>query len=255
MIAPGSGLSTALVLAGSRGGTDPVAAYEGVVHKALVQIGGETMLSRVIAALRAAGLQRVLVSTNIPEVAAAALELGAEVVDTASGPSESVSRAFDLTGAPLLVTTADHALLAPDWVAHFVRDTPLAADVSIMLARQQDVEAILPESRRTWLRFADGGWSGCNLFLLATPAASRVLDSWRSVEAERKNPLRLALRLGWSTLFDFLLGRLNMAEAVVRLGHRMGVSAAMVPATNGLAAVDVDKVDDLILVRRVIEAR
>ncbi len=67
--------------------------------------------------------------------------------------------------------------------------------------------------------------------------------------------MRLALRLGWSTLFDFLLGRLNMAEAVVRLGHRMGVSAAMVPATNGLAAVDVDKVADLILVRRVIEKR
>ncbi len=28
MIAPSSGLTTALVLAGSRGGTDPVAAYE-----------------------------------------------------------------------------------------------------------------------------------------------------------------------------------------------------------------------------------
>ncbi len=154
------------------------------------------MLSRVITALRDAGLQRVLVSTNIPEVAAAALALGAEVVDTASGPSESVSRAFDLTGAPLLVTTADHALLAPDWVSHFVRDTPLAADVSIMLARQQDVEAIVPESQRTWMRFADGGWSGCNLFLLRTPAASRVLDSWRSVEAERKNPC------GWRSASD-----------------------------------------------------
>src|SRR5690606_41070104 len=38
---------TALVLAGSRGGVDPVADAEGVTHKALVRVGAATMLERV----------------------------------------------------------------------------------------------------------------------------------------------------------------------------------------------------------------
>ena len=46
---------TALVLAGSRGGSDPVADYAGVAHKALIPIEGEAMILRVIAALRQAG--------------------------------------------------------------------------------------------------------------------------------------------------------------------------------------------------------
>jgi hypothetical protein len=37
----------ALILAGSRGGVDPLAAYAGVAHKALILLDGETLLARV----------------------------------------------------------------------------------------------------------------------------------------------------------------------------------------------------------------
>ena len=248
-------VTTALVLAGSRGGPDPVALSEGLPHKSLARIGSETMLGRVVAALREAGFERVLVSTDIPEVVSLAILLGTEVVCPGAGPSESVARAFETTGAPLLVTTADHPLLAPDWIHRLIAGSPETADVSIMLARQVDVETALPGNRRTWLRFADGGWSGCNLFLLSTPTAARALGGWREVEAERKHPWRLARRLGWRTLFDYGFGRLGMADAIARLGGRLGVRATLVPALAGLAAVDVDKIDDLLLVRRLIESR
>lgn len=249
----GRTVSTALILAGSRGGPDPVALSEGLSHKSLAQIGGGTMLGHVVAALREANFERVLVSSDIPEVMSLAVSLGAEVIPSGSGPSESVDRAFKATGAPLLVTTADHPLLSADWIHRFIGESPVTADVSVMLARQADVEAALPGSRRTWLRFADGGWSGCNLFLLATPDAVRALGGWRQVESERKKPWRLARRLGWRTLFDYGLGRLAMADAVSRLGRRLGIQAVLVPASDGLAAVDVDKVDDLVLVRRLLE--
>src|SRR3546814_20285406 len=48
----------ALVLAGSRDGPDPVAAYAGVSDKALIEIAGATMLARVVGALRAAEIGR-----------------------------------------------------------------------------------------------------------------------------------------------------------------------------------------------------
>jgi GTP:adenosylcobinamide-phosphate guanylyltransferase len=243
---------TALVLAGTRGRTDPVASAEGVTHKALVRVGPVTMLELVLIALRDAGVQRVLVSTDAPAAIALAEAAGAEVVEPGLGPSESVSRGMDTADAPLLVTTADHPLLSPEWITDFVNGSPAAADVAVMLARQEDVDRAVPGSRRTWLRFADGAWSGCNLFFLATPNAQRALDQWRFVEAERKRPWRLAARLGWSTLFEYIVGRLTMAEAIIRLGARLGLSAALVPATHGMAAVDVDTVDDLALVRNIL---
>ncbi len=63
----------ALILAGSRpGAADPVAEYAGVAHKALIVLGGETLLARVAAAVRAAGATRVAVSADHPAVLAEA---------------------------------------------------------------------------------------------------------------------------------------------------------------------------------------
>ena len=246
----------ALVLAGSRPGSiDPVAAAEGVSHKALVDVCGMPMLARVLHALRGAGIEHIAVSADSPEVLSLAYALSAIPVPPGKGPSASVAAGFATMGPPLLVTTADHALLCPQWISDFVSDTPPDADVAILLARRALVGAALPGTRRTWLRFADGAWSGCNLFLLKTPAATAAIDTWEAVEAERKQPWKLAARLGAATLLSYLSGRLTLAEAIARLGHKVGLQAAVVAARNGLAAVDVDKPDDLVQVRQILRGR
>ena len=243
----------ALVLAGSRPGTvDPVAAAEGVSHKALVDVGGMPMLARVLHALRAAGIEHIAVSADAPEVLSLAHALSAIPVPPGAVPSASVAAGFATMGPPLLVTTADHALLRPQWIADFIADTPSRADVAVLLARRALVEAALPGTRRTWLRFADGAWSGCNLFLLNTPKADAAIETWKAVEAERKRPWKIAARLGAGTLASYLAGRLTLAEAIARLGRKVGVNAAVVAARDGLAAVDVDKPGDLVQVRQIL---
>lgn len=243
----------ALILAGSRANErDPVAAYAGAAHKALIDLDGMLLLERVALALRQAGIARVLVSADHPAVMVQAMRLGLEVVPPAAGPSASVARAFGIVGAPMLVTTADHALLRPEWVRQFLADTPSQADVAVLLARRDRVEAAAPDTRRTWLRFGDGDWSGCNLFLLRTPAASGAIDLWRSVEADRKRPWRIVRRLGLGTMIRYLAGRLSLGDGLARLGRIAGVRVAAVAASDGLAAVDVDKPADLDLVRRLV---
>jgi GTP:adenosylcobinamide-phosphate guanylyltransferase len=247
---------TAVVLAGSRPGSpDPVAAAEGVPHKVLATVGGETLLARVVGALREARVATIAVSANHPAVEAEARRLGVVLLPTARGPSESVALAFERFGAPLLVTTGDHPLLESRWAEALVADTPAGADVAVMLARRDRVEAAAPETRRTWLTFADGQWSGCNLFLLASPAAASAIAAWRQVEADRKRPWRIAGRLGIGTLWSYWRGKLTLAEALARLGHTLGVTAALVPAADGRAAIDVDKPEDLALVRRLAGAK
>lgn len=245
----------ALVLAGSRGTADPLASHAGVSDKALIEIDGRTMLARVTDALRAAGATRIVASVSSDAVADHAADLGLEVLRAAPGPSHSVAEALDAIGTPLLVTTADHALLRPEWVTDFLADAPATADLAILLAQRDRIEAEVPDTRRTYLRFADGDWSGCNLFYFATPRAAAATALWQQVEADRKRPWRIVRRLGPGLLWRYLTGRLTLTEAVAHLGQIAGLTAAIVPARSGLAAVDVDKPDDLALVRRLIAAQ
>lgn len=246
---------TALVLAGSRGEHDTLAAYAGTTDKALIEIDGRSMLARAAEALTQAGASRIVASVSSDAVAVHARSLGIEVLKAASGPSRSTSEALAALGAPLLVTTADHALLQPDWVTRFLNDIPAEADVAVLLAERGTIEREIPKTRRTYLRFADGDWSGCNLFYLATPQAARAIALWERVEADRKRPWRIVWRLGPKLLARYLTRRLTLGDAVSALGRRVGIRAAAVVSPFGLAAVDVDNPDDLELVSELLEAR
>jgi GTP:adenosylcobinamide-phosphate guanylyltransferase len=239
----------ALILAGSRGGIDPVAAYGGASHKALITLDGRTLLARVAQSLRDAGATNIAVSVSDDAVRSHATELGLTVLTAAAGPSSSVREGIEALGTPLLVTTADHALLRPEWITRFLADAPPQADVAALLARKDVIEAAAPGTRRTYLRFADGAWSGCNLFHFASPRSVAALDLWAQVEADRKRPWRIVRKLGIGTLVRYMSGRLTLVAAIAHLGRLAGLNAAAVSTPFGLAAVDVDKPADLDLVR------
>jgi GTP:adenosylcobinamide-phosphate guanylyltransferase len=242
---------TALVLAGSRGGIDPVADYAGVSHKGLIELGGETLLARVLRALKAAGATRIGVSTN-DEALGGQLGADAERIAATDSPSLSVRQAAEALGTPLLVTTVDHALLQPEWVRQFIDAAPADADIAVLLAPEAVVREAAPQTRRTYLKFRDGRYSSCNLFLLRTPRALAAVDLWRRVEAHRKQPWRVALLLGPRMLLGYALGLLTLDGAITLIGRRARVTAAAVRTPYGLAAVDVDKPSDLDLVRGIV---
>ena len=147
----------------------------------------------------------------------------------------------------------DHALLQAEWVSDFMADTPADADIAVLLGEEALVQAAAPTTRRTYLAFRDGRYSGCNLFYLKTPASLRAIDLWRTVEKHRKQPWKIAALFGPVMLARYLLGLMTLDEMVARIGRLAGVKAAAVRARHGLAAVDVDKPADLDLVRSIVE--
>jgi GTP:adenosylcobinamide-phosphate guanylyltransferase len=251
-----NGLS-ALVLAGSRPGGDSLARHAGVSHKALIEIGGRSMIERVVAALAAVPeVTRILIAIDRPEVLSALPGLRAPrcpkpvvTVPAAETPSTSVAAVLEREGTPLLVTTADHALLVPQWLHGFIDACPPEADVVAALARKDAVLACAPGTQRTYLRFADGDYSGCNLFCFQRPGAGRVVRLWRELEAHRKSPLKMMLRLGMGTALRYRLGQLRLADALARLGELSNTQVRVVELADGRAAIDVDKPADLELVR------
>lgn len=257
---------TALVLAGSRGASDPVAAAAGMAQKCLVPAGGEAMLCRVLdALLRSASIGRIYVTLQHPEQIAGDPQLrrrldGGRVTLLAGDrtPSLSVKAALGeiVEPFPLLVTTADHPLLTPEIVDHFT-DAALAtgADVAAGVTSSAVLLASYPGSQRTWLRFRDERYSGANLFALTRPAAASAVAFWRRVEADRKKPWRIARAFGWGSLLAYLLGRLTLEQAMRRVSRVMGCEARAVPLPFAEAAIDVDKPADLELVESILTRR
>lgn len=246
---------TALVLAGSRGEPDALSAYAGVSHKGLIELSGRTLLERVVTALSDAGATHIGVSTADAAIIALLdkLKVAAtlEALPASPSPSLSVRQGAQALGLPVLVTTVDHALLQPEWVIRFLNDVPESADVAALLAPEAAVRAAAPQTQRSYMRFADGRYSGCNLFYLRNDRALNVIDLWRHIETHRKQPWKIAARLGPAMLLGYLTSRLTLDQAVARLGAKAGVTAAAVRTPYGLAAVDVDKPADLDLVREI----
>lgn len=257
---------SALLLAGRRGPTDPVAAAAGVSHRALVPVAGVPMLVRVAETLLATpGVGSVRVSVDDPGIVAGLRALGPALASGrlslhASRESPAASVADALAGAPppaaLLVTTADHALLTPAMVVDFLaRASAPAADVAVGVVAASLVRAAHPDSPRTFVPLRGEAWSGANLFLMRPPAARSVAEFWRRAEQDRKRPWRLVRHFGASTLAAFLLRRLDLEAALGRVSRVVGARVVAVPLPFAEAAIDVDRPADLALAERVLAAR
>lgn len=246
---------TAVVLAGSRGPADPVAQAAGVSHKAFAPVAGRTMIARVLDTLAAVpeiGRVIVVIERDAPDLPAGA----AERIAAAPSPSLSALAGFEQARPPVLVTTADHPLLTPEMVTHFLAGAGASgADVAAGVSERAVVEQAGSTARRTYLKFRDARISGCNLFALMTPRAGAALTFWRRLEADRKRPLRMAWTLGPATLLRYLLGWLTTSAAAEALGRAAGCRAAMVFMPFPEAAHDVDKPTDLAFAEARLAAR
>jgi GTP:adenosylcobinamide-phosphate guanylyltransferase len=237
-----------LVLAGRRGGDDPVARATGTSHKALAPVAGMPMLERVVATLRVALPEaRILVAID--------RDVDFDTIPVEATPCLTVQGALKLAPPPVLVTTADHPLLTPEMVRHFLSAIPPHADAAVALASRGTVLARYPETRRTWWHFRETDVSGCNLFYLGSERAGGLVAFWRRLEQDRKRPFAMMRHLGWLTLLRFALGRLGLAEAMHRLSVLTGAKTVAVDMPFAEAAIDVDKPDDLALAERLLVQR
>lgn len=250
---------TAVLLAGSRPGKDSFAARFGTDLKALIPIAGQPMILRPLRTLlKSERIGRVLVLTQAPEKISAVLTDDPRLLVRASGATIAatlLSLCNDpRTHWPLLVTTADHALLDEAMIEDFYRQAG-AADIAIAVVERADLLRRLPQSRRTWIRFKGGAYSGANLFLLRSPKVASAIQLWRSAEQDRKTGWRLLWRFGPMLLLGSALRLLTLDRVVQRLSRKLGLKIRTVRMSDPLAAVDVDKPSDHALVEAILSGR
>jgi len=253
----------AIVLAADRGRDDPVAVAAGVAAKCLTPIAGSPMVVRVVHALEQSRRMNTILLCGPPsETLQESPELRRMVAgngirwmapEATPATSAAVALAALPEDLPVLLTTGDHALLSPDMVRHFLdQASALGGDVAVALAPHELVQGTYPRTRRTVLKFSDGHYCGCNLFAFLSPRGRKMAHVWKHVEGERKNPIRVIGLVGWGAMALYALGMLSLAGAVQRISRQTGVAAGVVTMPFAEAAIDVDTVADLDLVRAIV---
>lgn len=257
---------TALLLAGSRPGVDPLAAHFGVAAKALVPLGGEAMLSRVARVLVGhRGIERVIILgqqgaaiAGHPDTAWLADHPAIRFESGGASVSAAIADTLDRypDAYPFFVTTADHALLDGAILDDFLGSALASgADVAFGMVERRVLEARYPGNRRTWLRFRGGSYSGANLFLFAGPRALRALELWRTIEQQRKKARAIVGALGPLILAGVAMRLWSLPQALRRAGGRLGLSAAAIELPIAEACIDVDKIEDHALAERILTDR
>jgi len=257
---------TAIILAADRSSGDPVTEATGAPCKSLSPVGGVPMVMRVIEALEASsevdfcilcGPSKEIINQS-PELSQALTKDSIRWMPHRETPSTSTYEALQQIDQekPVLVTTADHALLTPQIVDYFcsqARNTDY--DLAVGLASYEMLSKAFPNCRRTVTKLKDGSFCSCNLFAFLTPKSYSAADFWRQVEQQRKKPWRIVSICGWITVLRFLLGQLTMKEGLRRISRRMGLKAGAIMMVQPEAAVDVDTVEDLALANKIIADR
>lgn len=264
MIASAPASVTAILLAGARPIPDPLAIAAGVPVKPLAPVAGEPMINRPARALLDhPAIGQVIVLTQRADAFAAdpaTAWLGAHPrVRFERGGAGIASSLLALMEAgdlpfPLLLTTADHVLLDRAMLDQFIAEAT-GADIAVAMVERATLLARYPQSRRTWLKFRDGGWSGANIFWFGSEKARPVIALWQEVEQDRKKGWKILSAFGPLALIGALLRISTLRGGMARVGRRLGLVARLVAMAQPEACIDADKQADVDLIEAILAGR
>jgi GTP:adenosylcobinamide-phosphate guanylyltransferase len=255
---------SALVLAGERPGGSPFSRELGLPASVLVDVVGKTAVARVLECLQASetidhgllvGPAKEIFLDN-PDFSDLISRTDFSWVEPESGPSVSVISGIEkLADYPVLVTAADHALLTPEIVNNFCRAASARCeDVIVGLVPYNLVKNAFPDTKRTVLTFSNGRFCGSNLFAIKNPNGLAGPRFWQQVEADRKRPWRMVMKLGPMLLARYLMRMMSLEVSLQALSNKMGCRVGIEIINDPRVAVDVDSVSDLKIAEKVIQS-
>lgn len=228
----------------------------GVLPKALLKVGGRTLLETVLDAVRATGrVERIVV------VGAAEFQRWLTAPEETLLPEQGEVHENLLAGVQVvaeypraLYLTSDLPFVTEEAILRFLDDCPPEAQLCYAVARREAFEARFPRSPSTFARLKDGDWvAGCAL-LIAPPALLERAEWVRRVAQRRKSLWQLAMLAGGNILWKFVTRQLAVADVERRAEQLLGLRCRAVECAPELA-YDIDTPQEYAYARRLAHAR
>jgi len=253
----------AIVLAGAPN-TGRLREVSSEAWEALIELEGEALVRHSVRPLVAArAIGRVVVVGPQPELEKALAGFDVTVVPPAGDMFDNVlegvkhlSRASGREAGLALVSAADTPLITPEIVDGLVATClERGGDAFYPLISRQTMEAAFPGTKRTYGKLRDGTFTGGNLFIVNGAVLEGVRDKARALIDARKNALKMAATIGFGFVLKLALGLLTVKELESYVGRTFGFQARAMFVPWAEIGIDVDKPQDLELVRLHLASR
>ncbi len=244
----------AVVLAGDRGPTDPVAKAASRYGKAAVEFNQRTLLESTLDTLgQAQQIDKIFTVgpsieciSRTPQLAEIMQHYQATHLAPAAGPSASaLAGVRAATIFPTLVVTCDLPLLNAQVVDEFCTSAAMRqADFVAGAVDYQTIARLIPELKKTKYSFKQDQVCFANLFAVLGEPGLKALEFWQSIENDRKKPIEIVKKIDWSSLLQYQLGKLTLSKVEQALSAKINARIAIQRYDNPALAIDVDSAHD-----------
>ena len=235
----------AVVLAGGRD-KGSLAAATGQPIRALIPYRGRSLVAPVLDALTGAvQVGRVVIVG--PREIAGSID-GVDLIPEGEDLLANIRAGLRAHGGdgPALLVACDIPHLTPAAVDDFIaRSLASGDDLCYPIIPRAAAESAFPGQKRTYVRLREGSFTGGNLILVRRSFFLKMEPLVADAYALRKQPLKLARRVGIGILFKLVTGRLAIGDVEAQVGAMLGGSVRAVRSDYAELGADVDKAGDL----------
>lgn len=244
----------ALILAGAPAGAE-LCPNDPQKSRAMMMLGNKSMLQWVVDALRSSkAIGRIAVVGRVEgEGLDIVLEPGDDLISNMKSGIETLK-----TENPALIVSSDVPLLTGDAVDDFIeRAEKLDADLAYPIIPKAHCEAKYPDFKRTYLKTADGIFTGGNIMLVRPEFVFKNWESISGAYTARKHVFELARMIGIGVLIKVVVGQafpciLSVASLEKAVSGMLGAKISGVVSAYPEIGEDVDKPSDIEAVSKIL---
>lgn len=243
-------LRDAILPAGGR--LDPATAQAaGCDVKALIEIGGESILERTVRALRESGRVRRIVVIGPPELRGHPACAGADAVldEAATGPDNIFLGVDYLAAQPdaldtMLVVTTDLPFLDASVVNRYLDLCPPERGFCVPLISHAEFTARFPEATATFVSLRDGEWTAGCMYAASVSALRAARPHIERVFEQRKSKMGMAKLLGFGFVVGYLTKTLTVQSVENKVKSLLNCDGAAIAGSPPELAYDIDDLED-----------
>lgn len=239
-----------IIAGGSVSPDNPLYPYTQGKPKALIDMGGKTMLERVVAALHDSSYVEDVIVVGLEPEMVAGLTFARPVeflpdhggmVSNMLGGLEWLTR--NRPGSDIVLgCSADIPTITGRVVDEFVEACrPWDKGVYYNFVTRARLEERFPNSRRTYSRYGDIEAAGGDMVIARVDVALRNRPLLESVTAARKQPWRVASVVGLPMLLKFLFRRVTIPDIEATATRALGAPVKIILDGPPELAMDADK--------------
>lgn len=246
-----------VILAGAKAGPDLMPGAENT-SRAMMDLGGKPMIQWVVDAIR--GCEQVGRIAVVGEVTGSGIDV---VVNPGPNLVSNIYLGVEALGVSgrVLVVCADVPLLTSEAVDDFVnRALKIEAVLAYPVIPRSQCEAKYPGLKRTYLRTADGVFTGGNLVMVDADFLRSNGVIIERAYAARKHVSKLARMIGVGILLRVVLGQifprlLTLSTLERAAGRLVNAPVAAIVSDYPEIGEDIDKPSDVESVRKILAAK